>query len=140
MKESEGLLVQVKSFLRTLGDVVVAMKFTSFAIYNEILDMPPASISADSSATFSEDHALDIQTLYSQFQLEYNRKFNLINDITNNNEESIAKCLGNVSEFRWLNETAVTTALKEWTDEYHFKSFLDIERLQSYMVTNDIVA
>ena len=58
MVECEGLLAQLRSFLRTLGDVAVAMKFTAQNAYYEVLDLDP---SVFSGTIFNEDHVLSIQ-------------------------------------------------------------------------------
>ena len=58
MVECEGLLAQLRSFLRTLGDVAIAMKFTAQNAYHEVLDLDP---SVFSGTIFNEDHMLSIQ-------------------------------------------------------------------------------
>ena len=58
MKECEGLLAQLRSFLRTLGDVAIAMKFTAQNVYSDVVDLDPSQFSG---SVFNEDHMLSIQ-------------------------------------------------------------------------------
>ena len=60
MKESEGLVAQLRSFQRSLGDVVVAMKFTSEDVYKQVVGLPCSSLSGG-GGVFTADHALSIQ-------------------------------------------------------------------------------
>ena len=58
IKECEGLLSQLRSFLRTLGDVTIAMKFTAQNVYNDVVDLNPKQFSG---TVFNEDHMLSVQ-------------------------------------------------------------------------------
>lgn len=58
MRECEGLLAQLRSFLRSLGDVAIAMKFTAQDVYCDVVDLDPSQFSG---TVFNEDHMLSIQ-------------------------------------------------------------------------------
>ena len=133
IKESENLISQLRTFMRGIGDVVTAMRFTASGVYNEVVDLPAAAL-ASSASVFTEDHMLDIQQLYGQFENEYTRKTALVEGILRREKvhdfDEFSRFLetgGLRSNSDWIDTTAVEQAAEHWSDQDDF-SFIDCEK------------
>lgn len=137
IRECESLLSQIRSFMRGIGDLVISMRFTSSTLYGEVVDLHP---SVFASGIFNEDHMLIVQQLSSQFDCEYCRKTELIDRILGGATGMTAKLesfVNSGSKHKWIDEKAVEEAASSWLD-VHSSSFLDVEKLQIFILTNDV--
>lgn len=123
INECEQLFTQVKFFVRSIQDTLLAMRFIAEGAYGDIEN---TSCDLWEVGVFTVEHVLDIQQLYSQFSQEWYRKSVLLDclclrrkDKDYSNSTSLANELlcNREAVTLWMDAPAISEAILLWGDD-----------------------
>jgi hypothetical protein len=123
----EAIILEIKKIMRSMGDIIAAMKINSHDSMRLVTDEHP-EIFSDHNSIFNTDHVLDMNNIQIQYELEYQRKEKLISNII-----LIQSLIYNWNE----EENKLTNILDIWRDDYN-DCYISQELVQSFLLTNNI--